>query len=127
MDRSATKRRGRGGKRPGAGRPAGSKNTLPLGAVSAIRALRHRVPADAPKELADVAGEAFDAVVEVMRGEFRDSTVASTRLRAAAMVREEVCGPMAQKLEHTGKDGGPLVVEVVEYLDEPATDGGEGP
>lgn len=111
MDRSATKRRGRGGKRPGAGRPAGSKNTLPLGAVSAIKALRHRVPDGTPKDLREVADEALGTVAAIMRGEFYDAQAASTRLRAAAMAREEICGPIAQKVQHAGHDGGPVVFE----------------
>lgn len=79
--------------------------------MRAIQALRHRVPEGTTPELADVADEAFDAVVQVMRGEFIDSQVASTRLRAAAMVREEVCGKVAQPMEHAGKDGGPVVFQ----------------
>ncbi|WFG54178.1 hypothetical protein Mx9_p71 [Myxococcus phage Mx9] len=31
------------------------------------------------------------------------------------MIREEVCGPLAQKLEHSGPEGGALVVEVRKY------------
>lgn len=58
----------------------------------------------------DVADEALGTVVEVMRGEFFDSQVASTRLRAAAMVREEVCGLVPQRL--AGEDGGPLKVSI---------------
>lgn len=100
-----------GGRRERAGRPVGSRNALPLNAVQAIRALRYRVPAGTPEPLAEVAGEAFERVVAVMRGEVLPD-VAATVLKAATVVRHEVCGPLAQKLEHTGKDGEPLQVSI---------------
>lgn len=89
-----------GGHRLGAGRPKGAKNALPQGAVAALRALKHRVPEGTPEELADLAGEALETVADVMRGRFRRG--GTERLNAARAVREEVCGPVKQKLEHTG-------------------------
>lgn len=91
-----------GGKREGAGRPEGSSNALPLGAVEAIKSLRYRVPEGAPEVLADVAGEAFATVVGVMRGEYPDGFA---RMAAAKHVREEVCGPLAQKHLIGGAEG----------------------
>lgn len=91
----------RGGAREGAGRKEGSRNALALGEVRALKSLRVRVPENAPPELADVADEAFSAIVGVMRAEVFDPGMAQARLRAAAMVREEVCGPIKQKVEHS--------------------------
>ena len=103
---------GNGGRRPGAGRPKGSKNALPLGAVSAIRALNLRVPDNAKPEAADLANEALETVVAVMRGEERSPGLAFARLASARAVREEVCGKVADKSEITGKDGGALEVVI---------------
>jgi hypothetical protein len=97
----ATGRKPPGGARPGAGRPPGSRNTLPLGAVSAIRALKLRVPKDAPEEHAELAGEALETVVDVMRGREKSAGLAFARLSAARAVREEICGKVTDKLEVT--------------------------
>lgn len=104
----------RGGSRPGTGRPPGSTNALELGEVKALKSLRWRVPDEAPKEVAEVADEAFQALVDVMRerpmvGYDRDgrpiALVADRKdkLKAALALREEVCGPVARKVEVTGK------------------------
>lgn len=112
MDRDSTKPTGRnGGRRPGAGRPKGSTNALPLGAVRAFKALRHRVSDGAEPELADVAGEAFETVVAIMRGEVPDAGQATVRLRAAAMTREEVCGKVADRVADA--DGKPLSIQII--------------
>ena len=81
----------------GPGRPRGSASGLPLGAVGAIKALRHRIPAGTPEALAAVADEAFSTVVAVMRGKVGHEVTA--RLNASRYVREEICGPIAQKVE----------------------------
>lgn len=93
-----------GGVRKGAGRKLGDTNTLPLGAVQAIKAMRLRVPEGISEPLAEVADEAFEAVVSVMRMDFFDPAAAQARLRAAAMVREEICGPVKQRVEHSFSD-----------------------
>lgn len=95
---------------------------LPAGAVSAIKALnkpptRLRVPEAATPEAAALADEALGAVLEVMRGEWVVKG-AGEKLKAAAMLREEICGPQPKPVELTGKDGGPIVVRVVKYTDE---------
>lgn len=97
----ATGKKPPGGARPGAGRPQGSTNALGLGEARAVKALRLRVPESTPAPLADVADEAFGAIVGVMRAEYFDAGMAQARLRAAAMVREEVCGPVKQRVEHS--------------------------
>jgi len=86
------------------------REALPRGAVIAIRALKHRVPAGASPEAAELAGEALETVVEVMRGNVRKLT--RERLTAAAMLREEMCGPVPKKHEHTGPDGGPVSISI---------------
>lgn len=107
---SADKRK-HGGKRPNAGRPSGSTNSLPYGAVEAIRSLRLRVPKDAHEDVANLAGEALETIVNVMRGIVPASEAGNT-LKAATLIRNEVCGPVTQKLEHTGPEGGALQIVV---------------
>lgn len=102
------------------GRNRGS--CLPRGAVGAIRAAKRRVPEDATDEERAIAQEAFDRVVDVMRGEVRTIkavrrtidaetgetidegetiTVQSPQLvlTAAKMVREDICTPHALKVD----------------------------
>jgi hypothetical protein len=43
-------------------------------------------------------------------------------LRASTHIREEICGPVAQKVQHAGADGGTLTVKVLSYADEGAGD-----
>ncbi len=101
----------RGGKRPGAGRPEGSANTLGYGEVRAVKACRLRVPADATPEQAELADRALQRLVDVME-EKVFYQVAGTVLGAATRVREETCGPLKQKHELTGADGEPLSISI---------------
>ncbi len=96
---------------------------LPRGSRGAIKAIRHRVPHGTPEEVATAADEAFGRIVDVMRGNVRKG--AGDVLRAATAVRAEVCGPIVQKLEHTGADGQAMVVEVRTYGPEDATPANE--
>ena len=75
----------------------GSKLALPLGSVSSIKGLRFRVPDGTPEPLGAVADEAFQAVVDVMRGKHYHGSMAI--LGAAKTVREEVCGAITQRHE----------------------------
>lgn len=79
----------------------GVTDPLPKGAVSAIKGLRYRVPKDTPEILGDLADEAFDSVVSVMRDKGNPMTSFS-RLNAARLVREEICGPIKQVVQHEG-------------------------
>lgn len=88
----------------------GSDGALPHGAVSAIRSLRHRVPEGTPEVLADLAGESLEAIASVMRG--KKCLDSFARLNAAKAIREEVCGPVAKKVEHSGEGGGPVRVSI---------------
>ena len=80
---------------PGRGRVAGSTIPLPPGAVSAINGLRYRVPPGTPEPLGQLADDAFDAVVGVMKGQHCHGAMAV--LGAAKTVREEICGAIAQR------------------------------
>lgn len=105
-----------GGKRQGAGRPPGKKNVLPQGTVAAIRAAKLRVPEEASEEERELAGHALTRIIDVM-DERVSSFNAHGVLTAARHLREEICGPIPKKHELTGKDGAPLVVEVIRYAD----------
>jgi hypothetical protein len=58
------------------------------------------VPDGTPGHVAEVADEAFAAMVEVMRGNVKVG--ARERLSAAAALREEICGPQKQETKHSG-------------------------
>jgi hypothetical protein len=100
-----------GGARPGAGRPAGATSALEYGEVKAVKAAGLRVPEAAPKEYRELADEALGVLIDVMRGD-ANFLKAPIQLKAATRLREEICGPLAQKLEHTGKDGEALQVSI---------------
>ena len=109
MDRSATKQRG--GKRRGAGRPAGSKNTLAYGEVKAIAATRLRLPESASIQDEHLAGRALQRIVDVMEGRVWEKQGRAV-LGAATRLREEICGPLAQKVQHADADGKPLSIRI---------------
>lgn len=90
-----------------AGRPPGSKNPLTRGAIQAIRSLRYRVPVGTPEPVGVLADEALATVANVMLHAGRGSM---SRLAAAKLMREEACGPIAQRFEHSGPGGGPIEV-----------------
>lgn len=89
----------------------GSDNALPLGAVKAIKALGLRVPADAPDAHRELADEALQRIVDVMREDV-DGFKAGAVLKAATHLRDEICGPLAQKLKVAGDKDEPLEVVV---------------
>lgn len=101
----------KGGARQGAGRPEGSFNALNLGEVGAVKAAGLRVPATASPQERDLADECLDTITRVMRGQV-SYLEAPVRLKASAVLREEICGPVAQKHELTGKDGERLRVSI---------------
>lgn len=114
----------RGGYRPGAGRPPGIKETRPRRSghkvmkEKAARALApggemskrykdeeipavpsgHRVPADAPNPAKAAADFAFQVYIDVAAGRMH-SKRAAAMLKAAKEMRNEICGPIAQKHE----------------------------
>lgn len=122
MDEQKHKRKHRrtgrpvGGKRVGAGRPPGIR--APLGIRPARLALKLRILEGTPGPQAELAEEAFDRIVAVMRGQV-EFDLASTTLKAATHVRAEICGPLPQKLEHAGRDGGAISIEIIRTVSEP--------
>lgn len=94
--------RKRGGRRPGAGRPKGSKNALEYGEVAAIAATKLRIPEGAEPEVKALAARALVRIAHIME-EGVPSNQGRTVLAAATRIREEACGPLAQKVEHTGR------------------------
>lgn len=92
---------GWGGKRPGAGRPPGSKNALPQGFVKAVKVAKLRVPEDASPELADLADACQERIIDVMLEKVSPFSAFSV-LTAARSLREEICGKVAEKHEHSG-------------------------
>lgn len=112
---------GNGGRRPGAGRKAGTKNVLPLGTVAvlnAARIARKRLGDDAhPDDLAAVT-RVYERVADVLE-ERVDWRSATPVLKAGAMVADAVAGPLAQKHEHAGEGGGPLEVVIRDLSKEP--------
>lgn len=95
---------GWGGSRPGAGRPpktdepAREYPRLKYFERDAVRGLRHRVPDDVHPVAKDLADHAFVRIVDVM-DERVDPEHAANVLKAAVLVRDEICGPIAKKLE----------------------------
>lgn len=79
--------------------------------MRAIKACKLRLPATATPEIEAVAERAFERLVDVMECKVH-YTDAPHVLKAATRLREEACGPLAQKVEHTGKDGADLVFNI---------------
>lgn len=105
----------RGGRRPGAGRPRGSKNALPIGTVQAIKAAKLRIPATASPAEVELANRALERIVDVM--DEKVSTYegrAFAVLTAARHVREEVCGKVADKVDVTHRGLGELLAAALE-------------
>lgn len=94
--------RKRGGRRPGAGRKPGSKNTLDYGEVAAIAATKLRIPEDADSSVKQLAARALVRIADVMEEGVWEKQGRNV-LAAATRIREEACGPLAQKVEHSGR------------------------
>lgn len=89
-----------GGKREGAGRKPGSKNLLALGEVKAVKAAGLRVPDSASKDQRELADESLDTITRIMRGRVHWQ-MAGPMLKASTHLREEICGAIKQRVEHT--------------------------
>lgn len=89
-----------GGKRAGAGRPLGVKNTLALGEVAAVKAAGLRVPESATPEHRALANRALERIAAVME-EKVSYLQATPVLKASTTIREEICGPVKQRVEHS--------------------------
>jgi hypothetical protein len=110
LDREQPKKRG-GLRSPPGGRPRGSKNVLGLGEVKALKAAGLRVPKDAPEGHRELADEALQRIVDVMRGDVSYLEAGSV-LKASTHLRSEICGEVTKKVEASGPDGGPLEIIV---------------
>jgi len=107
------------------GRPKGARNTLPKGAVAAIRSLRHRVPDTVPQALKDVADEALVVVADILLDkDMKSPKGAQVRLSAARMFRDEVCGPIPKAVDHQ-HEGGVTLNIVTGVPRQPGDDGAE--
>lgn len=106
----ATGKKPPGGKRAGSGRTPGP-NLLEYGESSAIRAMKLRLPEDATPEAVQLAGEALEVMVKVMRGEVC-SEDAPHRRNAAKDIREELCKPIPKQVNLADNEGGKLSVSV---------------
>lgn len=112
---------GNGGRRPGAGRKPGTPNVLPTGTVAALDAARiaqKRLGKDAdPADLA-VLQHVYSRVADVL-AEKVDFRQAGHVLKGSAMVADAVAGPIVQKVQASGADGGPLTVLIRDLGKEP--------
>lgn len=84
--------------------------------MKALRVSRLRVPEGAPEAHGFLADTALGRIIDVMMEQVTGPDAGNV-LKAATRIREEVCGPLAQKHEVAGEGGGPLVVEIREYRD----------
>jgi hypothetical protein len=90
----------RGGARPGAGRPKGSRS-------AATKQEQARI-SDLAREHADTA---LTALVNIAR----DGESEAARVSAANAILDRAYGKPVQAMEHTGKDGGPIQSEDVTH------------
>src|SRR5574340_1237728 len=83
------------------GRPFGSINPLPMGAVQALQQARFRVKEEYKENDAacEVAGDAFEHIVKVMHGKIPRKRAFNT-LRAATLLRMEICDPIVHEAKH---------------------------
>ncbi len=82
----------------GGGRPLGSTNVLPQGAIEALKILKFRVAPGMPEAAAELAGDALEQTIKVMHGKV-PARRAPAALKAAIRVRDEICDPVVQKSE----------------------------
>lgn len=106
---------GSGGKRRGAGRPAGVSESLPRGAVGAIHA------ANLAEEHDPLAQEAVGVLLAIMRGQVRFG--AMSRLGAARDLLDRRRGKAVQPEKHDGEVVHRVVIE--RAGDEPKPDAGD--
>lgn len=96
----ATGKKPPGGPRAGAGRKSGTQNTLPYGVVQAVKTSGLRIPQGTDPGHAALADLALEKVRAVLAGEVFHINHAGV-LKAATIAREEVCGPVKQRVEHS--------------------------
>lgn len=64
----------------------------------ALRAMKWRVPKDAPEAAAELAGEALEKIVKVMRQGVHFKNARNV-LSSAVALRDDICGPVVRKME----------------------------
>ena len=84
--------------------------------MKAIKAAKLRVPEGTPEEHAELAEEAKERIVAVMRGRVHHTQAAQV-LKASTRLRDEICGPLTNKTEVSGADGGPVIVEIRKFTE----------
>ena len=100
----------KGGRRPGAGRPRGSRSVLPQGTKRALKAYSG-IPQEALNHPQVV--RALKVITEIMEGKHANRHV-QTRLQAATMVFEIFAGKPTNKSQI---DTGPSLAELLAKLD----------
>lgn len=88
----------RGGKRPGAGRPKGRRDTATIIQKATLEELARSHTEDA-----------LNALVSIAKGGESEAA----RVSAATAILDRGYGRARQAIEHTGKDGGPIEVDQV--------------
>lgn len=83
----------------------GATGRGPYGSKRALRACRLRVPDGISEEAAALADAALQRILEVMAGTAKSALV----LRAATRVRDEICGPPAQRMISVAAPPAPLI------------------
>lgn len=73
--------------------------------------MKLRLPVDATPEQAQLAGEALENIVKVMRGEVAADMAAHVR-GASKDIREEICKPVPKPVALTDADGESLQVSI---------------
>jgi hypothetical protein len=66
--------------------------------IQAVRSLKHRVPKDTHPELAKLADYALMRIVAAMDEQIPEEH-AGIVLKAATLIRDEICGPIVKKVE----------------------------
>ena len=101
--------RPRGGKRPGSGRPRGSRDKRTLAISEAFEAAAIRILGGGNRETA------LDWLVQTLMDHATKGESPSTQ--AAIHLGERLLGKVPQPLQHTGAESGPITWEVV-YVDD---------
>lgn len=106
----------KGGARPGAGRPRGSKSVLPNRVAPLIRALGPPLPPNATDEQKAVAHEAEQALLDVMRHDWKVKG-SQQKLAAANDALDRTIGPVVRSVAvaHSGS-----VVVIDPYAKKPS-------
>ena len=90
----------RGGPRPGSGRPKGARSAATKEHIAT---------------LSELAREHTDTAIAALVSVATSSESDSARVSAATALLDRAYGKPVQAVEHSGEDGGPLVVEVIKY------------